>query len=196
MTHTSPGFVSVARAVIDELQNLVGCEQVTTTEAEVGTLSKDSDWYSPVLKQRLERRRAAAAVKVAPVDELRAGLAAAYRNDLPVTVRGGATGNYGQCIPLCGGLVVDITGLDRIVILVRVQVETNYPRPSRETAESVGVGREAWQSLLELARDAGETVENAVGELFLADFIPDMFLRVQFRRVCREAKQADVLGHN
>jgi FAD/FMN-containing dehydrogenase len=115
MTHTTPGFVSAAPAVIDELQNLVGYEQVITTEAEVETLSKDCYWYSPVLKQRLEGRRAGAAVKVASVDELRAVLAVAYRNDLPVTVRGGATGNYGQCIPLCGGLVVDITGLDRIV---------------------------------------------------------------------------------
>ena len=44
-------------------------------------------------------------------------LAVAFRNNLPVTVRGGATGNYGQCIPLCGGLVVDIIGLDRIAAI-------------------------------------------------------------------------------
>ena len=117
MSPTTPGFVAVPAAVVEELQTLLGYEQVITAEAEVETLSKDCYWYSPVLKARLEGRRASAAVKVATVEELKAVLATAYRHDLPVTVRGGATGNYGQCIPLCGGLVVDITGLDRIVAI-------------------------------------------------------------------------------
>lgn len=55
------------------------------------------------------------------------------------------------------------------VILVRVHVETNYPGPSRETAESIGVVRNARQSLFELAGDAGEIGENAVGKLFFAE---------------------------
>lgn len=114
MTSHSPGFVSVSPVLAEELRALVGAGQVVTAEAEVEALSKDCYWYSPVLKARLEDRRAAAAVKVATVAELKAVLAFAYRHDLPVTVRGGATGNYGQCIPLCGGLVVDVTGLDRI----------------------------------------------------------------------------------
>jgi FAD/FMN-containing dehydrogenase len=67
---------------------------------------------------------ASAAVKIASVSELKAVLAIAYRNDLPVTIRGGATGNYGQCIPLCGGLVVDITGLDRIIDIAEGVVTT------------------------------------------------------------------------
>ena len=113
----TPGFVSVDSSVIEELQVLVGHEQVITSESEVESLSKDCYWYSPVLSSRLEARRAAAAVKVASLEELKSVLAVAFRNNLPVTVRGGATGNYGQCIPLCGGLVVDITGLDRITAI-------------------------------------------------------------------------------
>jgi FAD/FMN-containing dehydrogenase len=115
MSALTPGFVSVEPAMVEELQAMVGHEQVITTEAEVETLSKDCYWYSPVLQSRLESHRASAAVKVDSVAVLKSVLAFAYRNDLPVTVRGGATGNYGQCIPLCGGLVVDVTGLDRIV---------------------------------------------------------------------------------
>lgn len=111
----TPGFVVVPAAVVEELRALVGYEQVITAEAEVEILSKDCYWYSPVLKVRLDDRQASAAVKVSSVAELKGVLALAYRHDLPVTVRGGATGNYGQCIPLCGGLVVDITGLDRII---------------------------------------------------------------------------------
>ncbi len=124
MALTSPGFIAVTPAAIDELQITLGYEQVITAEAEVETMSKDCYWYSPVLKERLESRRASAAVKIASVSELKAVLAIAYRNDLPVTVRGGATGNYGQCIPLCGGLVVDITGLDRIINIAEGVVTT------------------------------------------------------------------------
>ncbi len=112
---STPGFVPVPAAVVAELQSLLGPDRVLTADADVESLSKDCYWYSPVLKARLQDRRAAAAVKVATVPELKSVLAIAYRHDLPVTVRGGATGNYGQCIPLCGGLVVDLTGLDRIL---------------------------------------------------------------------------------
>lgn len=56
-------------------------------------MSKDCYWYSPVLNKRLESWRASAAVRLASGSELKGVFAIAYRNDLPVTVRGGATGN-------------------------------------------------------------------------------------------------------
>ncbi|MCK7493885.1 MAG: hypothetical protein MZW92_23305 [Comamonadaceae bacterium] len=34
------------------------------------------------------------------------------RHRVPLTVRGGGTGNYGQCVPLHGGIVVDATGAE------------------------------------------------------------------------------------
>lgn len=93
----------------------MGKERVITSPADVDAMSKDCYWYSPVLKDRLEDRRGAAVVKVGSVQALRSTLSLAYERNLPVTVRGGATGNYGQSIPLRGGLVVDITGMDRII---------------------------------------------------------------------------------
>lgn len=126
MMPTTAGFVPVSPDLVEALQFIVGHEHVITAEAEVETLSKDCYWYSPVLKSRLEAHRASAVVKVTTIDELRAVLALAFRHDLPVTLRGGATGNYGQCIPLCGGLVVEVTGMDRIL-----KSRTASSRPNR-----------------------------------------------------------------
>jgi FAD/FMN-containing dehydrogenase len=76
--------------------------------------SRDFFWFSPVLKTQLQGRVADAVV--APRDEtdvLRTASAAA-RYRVPVTIRGGGTGNYGQCVPVQGGIVLDMTALDTI----------------------------------------------------------------------------------
>jgi FAD/FMN-containing dehydrogenase len=76
--------------------------------------SRDFFWFSPVLKTQLQGK--VADLIVVPRDEgdvMRiASAAARYR--VPVTIRGGGTGNYGQCVPVQGGIVLDMTALDAI----------------------------------------------------------------------------------
>ncbi len=50
-------------------------------------------------------------------EELRQLVCACAQHQLPLTLRGSATGNYGQLVPLEGGLLVDMTGLNQIVAL-------------------------------------------------------------------------------
>ncbi len=50
-------------------------------------------------------------------EELRQLVAACAQHQLPLTLRGSATGNYGQLVPLEGGLLVDMTVLNQIVAL-------------------------------------------------------------------------------
>jgi FAD/FMN-containing dehydrogenase len=111
----SPGFIALSPELLDALAAVAGTENVITDPAGLETLSKDYYWYSPVLKARLDERRASAAVKVGSREVLEEVIALAARAGVPITPRGAATGNYGQCIPLYGGLVVDLSGMDRIL---------------------------------------------------------------------------------
>ena len=87
---------------------------LTTEPAIVRQKSRDFFWYSPVLNRQLRGR--GAQVVISPRDEadvIRIA-AACFRHNVPITARGGGTGNYGQAVPLHGGAVVDMTALDTI----------------------------------------------------------------------------------
>jgi FAD/FMN-containing dehydrogenase len=100
-----------------ELRALVGAANLIESGDSLETLSKDFYWYSPVLKPKLQDKRADMAVRPGNLDELRAVVAACCRAKVPVVARGAGTGNYGQCVPLYAGVVIDFTRLDRILSL-------------------------------------------------------------------------------
>ena len=77
--------------------------------------SRDFFWFSPILKPLLEDKRADLVALPRTRDEVVRIAASCARHRVPLTVRGGGTGNYGQAVPLAGGIVIDMTGLDRIV---------------------------------------------------------------------------------
>ena len=88
---------------------------VITEPALVRQKSRDFFWYSPILKAQLNGMTAD--VVVCPRDEADVIAAAAQcaRWRVPLTVRGGGTGNYGQAVPLQGGVVLDMTGMARVL---------------------------------------------------------------------------------
>jgi FAD/FMN-containing dehydrogenase len=86
-----------------------------TDAALVRQKSRDFFWYSPVLKRQLNKVTGEALVAPRSEAELRALLAAAYAHGVPVTPRGAGTGNYGQAMPLRGGIVLEMTEFDRVV---------------------------------------------------------------------------------
>jgi len=104
----------VNRYPIDEfLVDIAGIE-ATTDIADLKRNSRDYYWYSPILADLLKNKLAD--VVVTPHDEgevVRVAVACA-KHRIPLTVRGGATGNYGQCVPLEGGVVLDMKSLNRI----------------------------------------------------------------------------------
>jgi FAD/FMN-containing dehydrogenase len=89
----------------------------TRDAAERQRAGSDYHWYSPVLAEALRGRQPHGVVRPRSVAEVERVAAACVRHRVPLTVRGGGTGNYGQCVPLYGGVSLDITGLDAVLAL-------------------------------------------------------------------------------
>jgi FAD/FMN-containing dehydrogenase len=77
--------------------------------------SRDFFWFSPILKPLLDDKRADLVALPRDRAEVIRVAAACARHRVPLTVRGGGTGNYGQAVPLAGGVLLDMAGLDRVV---------------------------------------------------------------------------------
>jgi FAD/FMN-containing dehydrogenase len=76
--------------------------------------SRDFYWYSPVLKQELDHVTADLVVTPKDEAELIRVLATCHRHGVPVTPRGSGTGNYGQAMPLSGGVVLSLAEMSEI----------------------------------------------------------------------------------
>jgi FAD/FMN-containing dehydrogenase len=85
--------------------------------------SRDFYWYSPILKKQLDGKAADLIARPRTEDEVLRIMTACRAQRVPVTVRGGGTGNYGQCVPLEGGVVLDMTAMAAPVAIVDGVVE-------------------------------------------------------------------------
>jgi FAD/FMN-containing dehydrogenase len=100
---------------IDAFLAELGDIPVATDPGTLKLKSRDFFWFSPILKPLLDDKCARAIVRPRNRDELIRAVGLAAKRRIALTTRGGGTGNYGQCVPLDGGLVLDVTGLDRIL---------------------------------------------------------------------------------
>jgi FAD/FMN-containing dehydrogenase len=83
---------------------------------QLSKLSQDYAHFSPILQPIVADKRADIAIRpTCEADVIRIA-AACYRHDIPLTIRGAGTGNYGQCVPFEGGLVMDMSAMTAIEI--------------------------------------------------------------------------------
>ena len=73
--------------------------------------SRDFYWYSPALSPIFDGLKADVVVTPRNEDDIVTTLKACYAFDVPLTVRGAGTGNYGQAVPMKGGVVLDLSGM-------------------------------------------------------------------------------------
>lgn len=91
---------------LDAVRTALGGLDIDDRPAVLRQKSRDFYWYSPILKRQLDGL--VGDLVISPRDEAEVVriLAACHAHDVPVTVRGGGTGNYGQAMPLQGGVIL------------------------------------------------------------------------------------------
>ena len=100
---------------LDRLINTLGSIETITKPSEVAKLSQDYHTFSPILVPKLAGKVGDLVVRPANEAEVLKVAAACVKYRVPVTVRGAGTGNYGQCVPLHGGVIVDMTKMQEIL---------------------------------------------------------------------------------
>lgn len=106
---------SAVEALATELRELLGEQAVSDAPAALDRASADGSYLSPVIREQLPLGRAQLVAFPATAEQIALAVGAAARHGVPVTPRGKGTGNYGQAIPMAGGLVVDTSKAKTIV---------------------------------------------------------------------------------
>ena len=93
----------------------LGDMPVIDDPAAVKLKSRDFYWYSPILKAQLKDTTADLVAQPRHEEDVIRLAASCAKFGVPLTARGGGTGNYGQAMPLRGGVVMETLAFDRIL---------------------------------------------------------------------------------
>lgn len=95
------------------LAELAGLDIITDAH-QVAKLSHDYYHFSPVLQPQLHDKVGDVVIRPTTEAEVLQVAKACVKYKIPLTVRGAGTGNYGQCIPLEGGVILDLTRMTAV----------------------------------------------------------------------------------
>jgi len=109
------------------LRALVGADNLVDSGDALEALSKDFYWYSPVLRRQLQDKQADMVVRPGDLGQLRSLVSACWSARVPVVARGAGTGNYGQCVPLQGGIILDLSLMDKLEDITEDGVAVSQP---------------------------------------------------------------------
>lgn len=92
----------------------LGSVEVIRDRTQIEKLSKDYYYFSPILQPLLVDKVADLVVRPRSEGEVLQVVKACVAAKIPLTVRGAGTGNYGQCIPLAGGIILDLSAMNQV----------------------------------------------------------------------------------
>lgn len=98
----------------NQFVNDLGGIETIRDPGQVAKLSKDYYSYSPILQPLLADKVGEIVVRPANEAEVLQVAQVCVRSKIPLTVRGAGTGNYGQCIPLQGGVILDLSKMQAV----------------------------------------------------------------------------------
>lgn len=96
--------------ICNELSGL----EIIRDRNQLTKLSQDYYHFSPILQPLLQDKIADLVVRPLNETEVLKVAKICVQHKIPLTVRGAGTGNYGQCIPLEGGIVLDLSKMNQI----------------------------------------------------------------------------------
>lgn len=82
--------------------------------AQLAKLSKDYYYFSPILAAQLKDKIGDLVACPKSEADVLTVVRACVAAKVPLTVRGAGTGNYGQAIPLAGGVILDLSGMNAV----------------------------------------------------------------------------------
>ncbi|MDX1977345.1 MAG: FAD-binding oxidoreductase [Pseudanabaenaceae cyanobacterium bins.68] len=91
--------------------------EIVSDPEPLAKISEDYFRFSPILAEILTGKRAALGILPSSEAEVLAIAQICVAHRLPITVRGSGTGNYGQAVPLQGGVVIDLSKLQQIPLI-------------------------------------------------------------------------------
>ena len=94
--------------------------------SQVAKLSKDYYHFSPILAEQLKDKVGNLVVRPKTEAEVLKVAKVCVDSKVPLIVRGAGTGNYGQAIPLVGGVIVDMSAMNAV----------KWVKPGRACVES------------------------------------------------------------
>ena len=80
----------------------------------INKLSKDYYYFSPILAEQLKSKAGDLVVRPQNEAEVLKVAKACVEAKVPLTIRGAGTGNYGQAIPLAGGVILDLSAMNAV----------------------------------------------------------------------------------
>ncbi|MEQ8658428.1 MAG: FAD-binding oxidoreductase [Hyphomicrobiales bacterium] len=101
------GNIAAVREALDHLD-------IDDNPATLKQKSRDFFWYSPVLKEKMDHLVGDFVVSPRSEAEVIEVLKTCFAHDVPVTTRGAGTGNYGQAMPLAGGVVMHMKNMTKV----------------------------------------------------------------------------------